>query len=109
MTDSGLAFVGFLLAAGMSGCGGPEIPEGSTRIVDVLGSPTRVITLGLEARSPGEPVLVLFAGGGYRHGQHIAHDRDHNTPLCNLFVTMLQSMGMEMDSFGQSTGALTWS
>ena len=51
---------------------------------------------------------ILVAGGGYRHGQHIVHDRDQNAPLCNLFLTTLQSMGVKTDSFGQSTGTLTW-
>ncbi len=52
---------------------------------------------------------ILVAGGGYRHGQHIVHDPADHAPLCNLFVTMLQSMGMDTESFGQSTGALSWS
>ena len=50
---------------------------------------------------------ILVAGGGFSHGQHIVHEGD-NAPLCNLFVTMLQDMGVEADTFGQSTGALTW-
>lgn len=49
---------------------------------------------------------VLLAGGGFKHGRHIAGDTKENTPLCNLFVTMLQKMGMETDSFGSSTGRL---
>ena len=52
---------------------------------------------------------ILLAGGGFKHGQHIVHEGEDNAPLCNLFVTMLRSMGVETDSFGQSTGALTWS
>lgn len=52
---------------------------------------------------------ILVAGGGYRHGRHIVHEGEQDAPLCNLYVTLLQSMGMEADSFGQSTGALTWS
>ena len=32
---------------------------------------------------------VLFAGGGFRHGQHLAFDRDRNYPLPNLFVNVL--------------------
>ncbi|MEZ6086811.1 MAG: DUF1552 domain-containing protein [Pirellulaceae bacterium] len=49
---------------------------------------------------------ILLAGGGFRHGQHLAFDRDRNKPLCNLFVTMLQQLGIETDSFGSSSGAL---
>ena len=52
---------------------------------------------------------ILLAGGGFAHGTHVVHEGGHNAPLCNLFVTMLRSMGVEADSFGQSTGALTWS
>jgi len=51
---------------------------------------------------------VLVAGGGFSHGQHIVHEGDENAPLCNLFVTLLQNMGVETDAFGQSTGTLTW-
>ncbi len=50
---------------------------------------------------------IILAGGGFKHGQHLAFNRNHNTPLCNLFVTMLQRMGVETDSFGSSTGSLT--
>lgn len=50
---------------------------------------------------------VLLAGGGFRHGQHLAFDPDHPPPLCNLFVSMLQRLGLETDSFSTSTGTLT--
>jgi hypothetical protein len=49
---------------------------------------------------------IVLAGGRFRHGQHLAFKRDHNTPLCNLFVTMLQHLGIEADKFGSSTGAI---
>jgi hypothetical protein len=51
---------------------------------------------------------ILVAGGGYRHGKHIVHERKENAPLSNLFVSMLQTMGVKTDSFGQSTGELNW-
>ena len=35
---------------------------------------------------------ILLAGGGLRHGQHLAFRRDQNQPLCNLYVTMLQHL-----------------
>src|SRR5262249_35880677 len=50
---------------------------------------------------------VLFAGGGFKHGQHLAFDPVKPPPLCNLFVTMLQRLGLEADQFGSSTGTLT--
>lgn len=51
---------------------------------------------------------IFLAGGGYDHGRYIAHDRNNNTPLCNLFVSMLNNMGLETDSFATSSGALSW-
>lgn len=49
---------------------------------------------------------ILLAGGGLKHGHHLAFDRDDNTPLCNLFVTLLQTMGVEADAFSSSDGDL---
>ena len=51
---------------------------------------------------------IILAGGGYDHGQYVAYDRRNNTPLCNLFVNMLNNMGIEAESFATSTGKLTW-
>ena len=49
---------------------------------------------------------VLLAGGGFKHGRHLAFDHDNNTPLSNLYVSMLQRMGVESDRFSSSTGTL---
>ena len=49
---------------------------------------------------------ILIAGGGFKHGQHLAFDRDNNYPLPNLFVSMLQGMGIEADQFASSTGTM---
>jgi len=49
---------------------------------------------------------MLFAGGGFRHGQHLAFDTSNNYPLPNLFVSMLQRMGIEEDKFASSTGTM---
>lgn len=51
---------------------------------------------------------ILLAGGGYRHGRYVAYDATNNTPLCNVFVNMLNNMGIETESFATSTGRLTW-
>lgn len=50
---------------------------------------------------------VLVAGGGFRHGQHLAFDKAKNYPLPNLFVSTLQQMGIEVDKFASSTGTMT--
>jgi hypothetical protein len=49
---------------------------------------------------------TLFAGGGFRHGQHLVFDRQRNYPLPNLFVSMLQRMGIEEGQFASSTGTM---
>jgi hypothetical protein len=49
---------------------------------------------------------IILAGGGYRHGQYLSYDKKNNIPLCNLFVNMLNNMGMETESFATSTGTL---
>jgi hypothetical protein len=49
---------------------------------------------------------TLFAGGGFRHGQHLAFDRERNYPLPNLFVSILQRLGIEEDKFATSTGTM---
>ena len=50
---------------------------------------------------------ILLAGGGLKHGRHLAMSAENNTPLCNLFVTMLQQMGIETNRFGSSTGVMS--
>jgi hypothetical protein len=50
---------------------------------------------------------ILLAGGGYRHGQHIAGDTGNNTPLAKLYVNMLQKFGVKTDKFGSGAGTIT--
>lgn len=51
---------------------------------------------------------VILAGGGFKHGRHLFFPKQgrQQTPLCNLFVTLLQQMGVERDQFGSSSGNL---
>ena len=51
---------------------------------------------------------VFLAGGGYDHGRYVDMKQDKDTPLSNLFVRLLQDAGVETDTFGQSTSALSW-
>jgi hypothetical protein len=50
---------------------------------------------------------IILAGGGFQHGQHLKFNHQINTPLCNMFVSMLQKMELEHDQFSSSTGTLT--
>jgi len=51
------------------------------------------------------PIVVAGnAGGALKTGMHIASPKD--TPLCNLYVTMLDALGHEHEAFGDSNGRL---
>ncbi len=63
--------------------------------------------LGNAATHGVKNMPVLLAGGGFKHGQHLAFDQQNGPPLCNLYVSMLQRLGIEADKFGSSTGTLT--
>lgn len=49
---------------------------------------------------------IILAGGGFRHGQHLAFDRENNYPLPRLFVSLLQRLGLEIDNFADRRGTL---
>jgi len=50
---------------------------------------------------------VLLAGGGFKHGRHLAFDTKNNYPLSNLYLSMLHRLGIEDDSFSTSKGTMT--
>ena len=50
---------------------------------------------------------VLLAGGGFQHGQHLAFDTQNNYPLTNLYLSMLQRLGIETNEFSTSKGTMT--
>jgi hypothetical protein len=49
---------------------------------------------------------VLLAGGGFKHGQHLAFDTRNNYPLSNLYVSMLQRLGVEAREFSSGKGTM---
>lgn len=49
---------------------------------------------------------VLLAGGGWKHGRHLAFDPARPAPLSNLFVSMLRRLGLPTEQFGSSRGPL---
>ncbi len=75
----------------------------------LLGNTNNLVTsnLGNASNHDNRNMPVLIAGGGFRHAGHLAFDRKKNYPLPNLFVSMLQSMRLEFDQFGSSTGTMT--
>ena len=51
------------------------------------------------------PVVLAGGGGGQiKGGNHIRYTKD--TPLTNLFLTMLDKVGLEIETFGDSNGKL---
>jgi hypothetical protein len=48
---------------------------------------------------------LLLAGGGFKHGRHIAIDKEKHV-FSNLFVSLAQRMGVETSRFGFSTSVL---
>ena len=83
-----------------------EVREGEDRLLDR----TMVLhgsNLGHANRHANTNMPMLLAGGGFRHGQHLAFDRDRNRPLCDLYVSMLQQLGIETDRFASGTTTLT--
>lgn len=49
---------------------------------------------------------VLLAGGGFKHAGHLVFDRKKNYPLTNLYVSLLQQIGVETDRFSSGTGTM---
>jgi hypothetical protein len=98
--EAGLgALTGFL--QGLAG-----VNEGEGRLLDstmvLFGSNMSNGNAHLNTNLP-----ILLAGGGFRHGQHLAFDQKNNLPLANVFVSMLQRLGLETDAFSSSTGTVT--
>lgn len=63
--------------------------------------------LGNASSHDNRNMPVLFAGGGFRHGQHLAFDRRRNYPLPNLYLSVLQRTGLHFDRFATSTSTMT--
>lgn len=58
-------------------------------------------------RHNNENLPILLAGGGggtIDSGRHVRYPRE--TPMCNLFMSLLERMGAEADYIGDSTGRL---
>jgi hypothetical protein len=74
----------------------------------VLDRTTVLLTsnLGNASSHDNRNLPVLLAGGGFRHGSHLAFDPKRNHPLPNLYVSILRQTGLEAESFATSTGAM---
>ena len=51
------------------------------------------------------PTMILGSGGGFlKTGRRIVYRRE--TPICNLYLTMMEAMGVQRETFGDATGHL---
>ena len=83
-----------------------EVPEGDRTLLD-----NSMVLFGSELRDGQEherrnlPILLGGRGGGrIASGRHLAFDTD--TPLANLYVSMLDAFGTPRDRFADSAGPL---
>jgi hypothetical protein len=80
-------------------------PDGSGSLLDS----TQVLVgsnLGSAAWHDTHNLPIILAGGGWKHGRHVAGNPKNNTPLGKLFVSMLQRFGVETDAFGSGQGTI---
>jgi Protein of unknown function (DUF1552) len=83
-----------------------QIIEGNGRLLDncmlVYGSG---ISDGDRHNHDDLPIILAGAAGGrIKTGRHIRYE--NGTPLCNLYVWMMQQMGVKTDKFGDSNAVL---
>ncbi len=50
------------------------------------------------------PVVLIGRGGGFRMGSHMVYPKE--TPMTNLFLTLLDRMGVPSEKIGDSTGQI---
>jgi hypothetical protein len=64
--------------------------------------------LGDASRHSNRDLPLVLAGGGLKHGGHIDCRRPTGepTPLNNLYTTMLQNFGVEIDRFNTANGTM---
>lgn len=82
-----------------------DVPETGGTLLDH----TQVLygsCLGNANSHSNQNLPVILAGGGFKHGKNLAFDTTNNTPLANLFVSMLQRLGVEADKFATGSSTL---
>ena len=81
-----------------------DIPEGDGTLLDHT---TLFFGSSNSKTHTNQNYPLIVAGGksmGYQHGQYLQFDQE--TPLANLYVTMLRRLGANVDSFADSSGAM---
>ncbi len=82
-----------------------DTPEADSNLLEstvvMMGS-----SLGNASSHSVKNLPILVAGGGFAAGRHYGFDPDRPPPLCNLYVSFLQHLGIETDRFSSATGTL---
>ena len=65
--------------------------------------------MGDASRHSNANLPTIVAGGGLKHGRHLAFDRkDPNAPLLgDLYLTLLHQMGIEQKQFSTATRGMS--
>jgi len=63
--------------------------------------------LGNASSHDNRNMPMILAGGGFKHGQHLGFDATNNYPVSNLYVSMLQRLGIQTDRFSSGTSTMT--
>ena len=92
-------FANFLTKLKASNDGGPSLLDQTVVL--------HASHLGNASSHSGDNLPIILAGGGFKHAGHVAFDRKQNQPLANLFVRMLQQVGLPEEKFGASTGVIS--
>ena len=82
-----------------------EVKEGDHTLLDQ----TAIFSgsnLGNASSHNNKNLPVIAAGGRFKHGQHLAFTEKEAPPLCNLFVSYLQHLGVEADAFSSGKGTM---
>lgn len=79
-----------------------KTPEGKTLLDDTI--VLMGTGMGDASRHSNANLPTLVAGGGFKHGTHIAIDKKANdAPLLgDLYITLMQRLGIEADSFSNA-------
>lgn len=83
-----------------------DVREGDRTLLDqtaiLMGS-----SLGNASSHNNTNLPIVVAGGRFKHGQHLAYEGKDAPPLCNVLVSFLQHMQLEVDQFSSGKGTMT--
>ena len=76
-----------------------EDKEGAKSLLDsttiLVGS-----NLGNASNHDTRNLPIILAGGGYKHQPKLSFNSNDNTPLCQLYLSIFDHMGFEVEEFG---------